>query len=225
METIDIKEMLNYFKNKISLIILITLLIGIVGCLYGIFIEVPLYKSSSTIVLVSDNSELTYNEVSLNKNLVSTYAEIVKSKRILNQVKNNLNLDYSYGDLYNKIEVTSVTNTEIIKITVTDTNKKNAKKIANETAKVFEDEIPELYSISNVNILDEAEEATTASNINIPKQTILFLMVGLVLGLGLVFVLYYFDRTVKNAEQIETKINLPVLGTVQDYKKRRINSL
>ena len=46
METIDIKEMLNYFKNKISLIILITLLIGIVGCLYGIFIEVPLYKSS-----------------------------------------------------------------------------------------------------------------------------------------------------------------------------------
>ena len=204
METIDIKEMLNYFKNKISLIILITLLIGIVG---------------STIVLVSDNSELTYNEVSLNKNLVSTYAEIVKSKRILNQVKNNLNLDYSYGDLYNKIEVTSVTNTEIIKITVTDTNKKNAKKIANETAKVFEDEIPELYSISNVNILDEAEEATTASNINIPKQTILFLMVGLVLGLGLVFVLYYFDRTVKNAEQIETKINLPVLGTVQDYKK------
>ena len=219
METIDIKEMLNYFKNKISLIILITLLIGIVGCLYGIFIEVPLYKSSSTIVLVSDNSELTYNEVSLNKNLVSTYAEIVKSKRILNQVKNNLNLDYSYGDLYNKIEVTSVTNTEIIKITVTDTNKKNAKKIANETAKVFEDEIPELYSISNVNILDEAEEATTASNINIPKQTILFLMVGLVLGLGLVFVLYYFDRTVKNAEQIETKINLPVLGTVQDYKK------
>ncbi len=219
METIDIKEMLNYFKNKISLIILITLLIGIVGCLYGIFIEVPLYKSSSTIVLVSDNSELTYNEVSLNKNLVSTYAEIVKSKRILNQVKNNLNLDYSYGDLYNKIEVSSVTNTEIIKITVTDTNKKNAKKIANETAKVFEDEIPELYSISNVNILDEAEEATTASNINIPKQTILFLMVGLVLGLGLVFVLYYFDRTVKNAEQIETKINLPVLGTVQDYKK------
>ena len=178
-----------------------------------------MYKSSSTIVLVSDNSELTYNEVSLNKNLVSTYAEIVKSKRILNQVKNNLNLDYSYGDLYNKIEVTSVTNTEIIKITVTDTNKKNAKKIANETAKVFEDEIPELYSISNVNILDEAEEATTASNINIPKQTILFLMVGLVLGLGLVFVLYYFDRTVKNAEQIETKINLPVLGTVQDYKK------
>lgn len=219
METIDIKEMLNYFKNKISLIILITLLIGIVGCLYGIFIEVPLYKSSSTIVLVSDNSELTYNEVSLNKNLVSTYAEIVKSKRILNQVKNNLNLDYSYGDLYNKIEVSSVTNTEIIKITVTDTNKKNAKKIANETAKVFEDEIPELYSISNVNILDSAEEATTASNINIPKQTILFLMVGLVLGLGLVFVLYYFDRTVKSAEQIETKINLPVLGTVQDYKK------
>ena len=43
-------------------------------------------------------------------------------------------------------------------------------------------------------------------------------MVGLVLGLGLVFVLYYFDRSVKTIEQVESKLGLPVLGTVQEFK-------
>ena len=84
---------------------------------------------------------------------------------------------------------------------------------------MFASEIPELYSISNVSILDKAEEAINPSNISITKQSILFIMVGLILGLGLVFVLYYFDRTVKTAEQVETKLGLAVLGTVQDYNK------
>lgn len=219
METIDIKEMLDYFKSKLSIIVLITAVVGIIGCLYGIFIQVPVYKSSSTIVLISDTSELTNNEVSLNKNLVGTYSEIIKSKRILNEVIENLDLEYDYSSIYNSIEVSSITNTEIIKITVTNEDKTVAKDIANETAEVFAKEIPELYSISNVNILDTAEEASNPSNISVAKQSVLFVMVGLVLGLGLVFILYYFDRTIKTAEQVEVKIGLPVLGTVQDFNK------
>ena len=219
METFDIKEMLDYFKGKISTIILITAVVGIIGCVYGLFIQVPVYKSSAKIVLISDSSEMTNNEISLNKNLVGTYTEIIKSKRVLNQVIDNLGLDYSYSKLHGSIEVSSVTNTEVIVITVTDTDKTLAKDITNEIAEVFEKEIPELYNISNVNILDTAEEAGAPANISVAKQSILFVMVGLVLGLGLVFVLYYFDRTVKTVEQVETKIGIPVLGTVQDFNK------
>lgn len=219
MENIDIKEMLDYFKGKISTIILITAVVGIIGCVYGLFIQVPVYKSSAKIVLISDSSEMTYNEVSLNKNLVGTYTEIIKSKRVLNEVIDNLDLDYSYSKLYGSIEVSSIANTEVIIITVSDTDRTLAKDITNEIAEVFEKEIPELYNISNVNILDTAEESISPANISVAKQSILFVMIGLVLGLGLVFVLYYFDRTVKTAEQIETRIGIPVLGTVQDFNK------
>ena len=134
METIDIKEMLDYFKSKISIIILITVVVGIIGCVYGLFIQVPVYKSSAKIVLISDSSEMTNNEISLNKNLVGTYTEIIKSKRVLNQVIDNLGLDYSYSKLYGNVEVSSVTNTEVIVITVTDTDKTLAKDITNEIA-------------------------------------------------------------------------------------------
>ena len=221
METIDLKELFEYYKSKFGIVILFVALVGILGCLYGLFIQKPMYKSSTSIVLISeakDNSQLTYNDVSVNQNLVSTYSEIVKSKRILNQVINNLNLDYSYGALSNNIEVSSVTGTKILKITVTDGNSKTAMKVANEIAKVFSKEIPELYNISNVNVLDTAEVASSAYNVNIVKQSTIFLLVGLVLGLGVVFVMYYFDRSVKNASQIEDKLKLPVLATVREYR-------
>ncbi len=53
------------------------------------------------------------------------------------------------------------------------------------------------------------------------KQSAIFLIAGLVLGCAIVFVIYYFDRTVKTTEQVELKIGLPILGTVQDIKKGR----
>ena len=221
METIDIKELFDYFKSKIAVIILFVVLAGIIGALYGMFGQVPKYKSTTTILLRSDNSQgaaLTYNDVSVNKNLVSTYSEIVKSKRVLNQVIDNLDLDYTYSNLSSMINVSAVSDTEIIKITVTDVDRKNAKKIANEAATVFVDEIPELYNISNVSVLDKAELASSPYNINIIKQFILSIMVGLVLGFGIIFLIYYFDRTVKTIEQVE-KLGLPIIGTVQEYKK------
>lgn len=221
METIDLKDLFDYYKSKLGVVILFVVLVGILGCLYGLFIQKPMYKSSTSIVLISeakDNSQLTYNDVSVNQNLVSTYSEIVKSKRVLGQVINNLNLNYTYGALSNNIEVSSITGTQIIKITVTDENSKTAMKVANEIGKVFAKEIPELYNISNVNILDTAEQPSSAYNVNITKQSAISLLAGLVLGLGVVFVMYYFDRSVKNASQIEDKLKLPVLATVREYR-------
>lgn len=221
METIDLKDLFDYYKSKLGVVILFVVLVGILGCLYGLFIQKPMYKSSTSIVLISeakDNSQLTYNDVSVNQNLVSTYSEIVKSKRVLSQVINNLNLNYTYVALSNNIEVSSVTGTQIIKITVTDENSKTAMKVANEIGKVFAKEIPELYNISNVNILDTAEQPSSAYNVNITKQSAISLLAGLVLGLGVVFVMYYFDRSVKNASQIEDKLKLPVLATVREYR-------
>lgn len=224
METIDIKEMFDYFKSKILIIILFMLLSAISAAVYGIFIQVPKYKSTTTILLRSDNLQgtvLTYNDVSVNKNLVSTYSQIVKSKRILNQVNDNLNLNYTYNNLSNMISVSAVSDTELIKITVTNEDKIKAKKIANEAANVFVEEIPELFNISNVSILDEAEISKEPYNVNITKQLALSLIMGMFIGVGIIFLTFYFDRTIKASEQIE-KLELPIIGTVQELKKGNI---
>ena len=96
------------------------------------------------------------------------------------------------------ISVSAVNNTEIIKITVTNKNAVTAKNIANVTANYFMKEIVKLYNMNNVNVLDEAINADNPFNINIAKQVVIYFVVGLILALGIVFVVFYFDRTIKS---------------------------
>ena len=220
MEEIDLIELLNYFKKKIGLIIIIMSAVGILGCIYTLFIQKPMYNSYTTVILSgSSSSSITQTDVTLNKNLISTYAEIVKSGRVLNQVIKELNLDISYELLSSEISVTSLNNKEIIKITVNNESADMAMKIANSTASVFTKEISSLYKMDNVSILDYATINESPYNINVLKQLIIYILAGLVISLGTVFMIFYFDRTIKSAEQIEQKIKLPVLGSVQDISK------
>ena len=223
MEEIDLKELFEFIKKKIGLLITITVVICLLGCIYGLFIQKPMYKSYTTIILggneTTASQTITQSDITLNKNLVDTYAEIVKSRRVLEQVISELDLEETYEELSNKISVSSVNNTEIIKITVADSNPIEAKNVANVTANFFSKEVVKLYNMNNVNVLDEANEANKPYNINIPKQVIIYFFIGIIIALSILFIIFYFDRTIKSVEQVEQKIKLPILGGVEEYKK------
>lgn len=223
MEEIDLKELFEFIKKKIGLLITITVVICLLGCIYGLFIQKPMYKSYTTIILggneTTTSQTITQSDITLNKNLVDTYAEIVKSRRVLEQVISELDLEETYEELSNKISVSSVNNTEIIKITVADSNSIEAKNVANVTANFFSKEVVKLYNMNNVNVLDEANEANEPYNINIPKQVIIYFFIGIIIALSILFIIFYFDRTIKSVEQVEQKIKLPILGGVEEYKK------
>ena len=86
MDTIDLKELFLYFKSKILIIFICVVLGFTVGVIYTLFIQKPVYESSTSILLIGDikqNDGLTNNDVTLNQNLVNTYSEVIKSKRII----------------------------------------------------------------------------------------------------------------------------------------------
>ena len=222
MEEINLKELFEYFVSKLPIIVIAALLTTLVGIAYGLWVQKPMYNSYTTIVLTrtdndsttTDGTGITQSDILLNQNLVSTYREIIKSKRILNQVINNLDLNISTDELEKNISVTSEKDTEVIKISVNSSNPTDAKDIANEIERVFSNEIISIYNIKNITIIDYAEEDTTPYNINVPKQIILAFLIGFILACAVIFVTFYFDTTIKSSEEIENKLGLPVLGVV-----------
>ena len=219
MEEIDLKELFDYFKGKLVWIIVSIILVVVVGNLYTIFTRVPLYKSNTSLVLVSEkrnDATSAYNnsEQQLNKNLVATYSEIIKSKTVLNKVIENLELDMAYADLKKMVTVEDVDNTEVIIINVSNSDADMAAAIANEIASVFVTESNEIYQLNNVSVLDVAEKSTVPYNINYLKDNAIYIMIGLVLSFGIIFVIYYFDTTIKTSDEIEDKLKLTVIGTV-----------
>lgn len=220
MEEINLKEVYSYFKSRLLWMILAIVVIVIIGNVYTILTRVPMYQSNTTIVLVGESKkEYSQTDSQLNQNLIGTYSEIITSRKVLQQVIDNLKLKMTVDGLSKKITTSSVEDTEIIRITVNNEKKKMAAEIANEVADVFSDEIQDIYNLENVAIIDKAEEADAPYNINYVKDNVIYLMIGVVLSFGVVFVMYYFDTTIKSSETVEEKLGLTVIGIVPKESK------
>lgn len=221
MEEINLLEVFEYFKNKLVWIIASILVALVIGNIFTLATRVPMYRSNTTILLVGSNEQVNQNDVSLNNNLVATYSEIIKSRRVLSQVINNLDLDYTVGELSSNITVGTKTGTQIITVSVSDSNAKRAKNIANEVSKVFAADVKELYKLDNVAIIDSAVQAAAPYNLTYVKDNVIYFAIGLVLSCGVIFVMFYFDTTIKSADSIEEKLGLTVLGVVPEERRGR----
>ena len=215
MEEINLKEVYTYFKFRILWILIAIVAIVVIGNIYTIITRVPMYQSNTTLVLVGESKKgYSQSDSVLNQNLIGTYSQIITSRTVLSQVIDNLKLKTTTESLSKNITTSSVEDTEIIKITVNSSKRKEAAKIADEVASVFSKEVQDIYNLENVTIIDKAEVATSPYNINYVKDNIIYLMIGIVLSFGIVFVMYYFDTTIKSSEVVEEKLGLPVIGIV-----------
>jgi len=218
-DNINLKELFQTIKKRIYLITSITLVAMILSGLVSYLVLTPEYKSSTQILVNQNKDDQTlyeYNQVQTNVQLISTYSVIIKSAAILNSVKNDLNLDMSVSALNNKITVENAQNSQIMTISVTDSNPSTALEIANKTAEVFKKEIKDIMSIDNVTILPLADDQEKQSPIspNPPLNVIIVGIIGLLIGIGIAFLLEYLDNTVKTEQDVEKLLNLPVLGAI-----------
>ena len=222
MEEINLKELGNYFLSHIVIILSVITVILIVGCIYSVVIKKPLYHGTTSIVLVNQNNgnTITNSDIQVNRNLVETYTQIIKSRKILSTVISQLGLTYSESVLANNVSVSDITDTDIIRISVSDENNQLAADIANEIARVFMEDIKTRYNLQNVSVLDEAVAESSPYNVNIAKEIVLYILIGVVLGCAIVFVMFYFDTSIKSSTEIEEKFGLAVLGNVPYVEKR-----
>lgn len=225
MEEINLEELFKFFLARITYILITMVLFIIIGLLYILFVVTPMYHSSTTLILVGNNenqnSTVLQSELNLNKNLVATYSEIVKSRSVLNQVIDKLNLSISAEELSKNINVTSVENTEIIKIQVSNEDNKLAKNIASATSEVFMSEIQKIYKLTNVSVVDEASLENNPYNISVVKQLFIAAALGFICSAGVIFLIFYFDTTIKSSKDIEEKLGLSVLGNVTVANKEK----
>ena len=121
MEEINLMEFFDYYLARVVYVLATIFAFVLLGSIYSLVIKTPLYQSSTTVVLAresDDTQKYTQSDVLLNQNLVPTYSNIIKSRSVLRQVINNEKLDYTTDELSSLITVSSVENTEIIKVTV-----------------------------------------------------------------------------------------------------------
>lgn len=227
MEELDLKELFNIFWQRKLEIVTIILIFVIIGAVYTYAILQPKYTSYTTLLLTqvngnnetgNDTTSITQTDLTLNSKLISTYSEIIKRDAVLREVIDDLNIkNLTEDSLRKNIKVSAISDTEIIKIEVTNENPNYAQMIANKIAEVFSEKITDIYKINNVYVLDKAVVSENPSNINHLKDIVIFGFVGVVIACGYALLANMLDNTVKTEADIEKLTGLTVLATIPDY--------
>jgi capsular polysaccharide biosynthesis protein len=149
--------------------------------------------------------------------MINTYSVIIKSPAILEKVIDELELDQSVEQLSEKITINSQENSQVFSLTVQDSNPTKAVEIVNTVSATFQKEIKDIMNVDNVSVLAKAEikDDPTPVKPNPLLNIAIAVVVGLVAGVGLAFLLEYMDNTIKDEEDIERILELPVLGSIQ----------
>jgi capsular polysaccharide biosynthesis protein len=223
MEEIELKEIFLLFWSRKFAVMSIIIFFILIGGFYNLFFIVPEYKASATIILAkSENGDvdksITQTELTLNQKLVSTYSELMKSKAVLNEVIDNLQIpELTETKLKKNISVNAIRDTELIEISVTHENSAYVDVIANEVSRVFMNKVAEIYKINNVHVVNEAEPTNTPYNTKNIKYIIMALGVGIMAATTYVIIASSLDSSLKTSDEIESKTGLLVLATIPKY--------
>jgi len=222
-ETISLRELFAVLRKRLWLIVLITIIAATVSAVISFFVLTPVYQSKTQILInQAKNDQQLYNNQAIQTNvqLINTYNDIIKSPAILDKVIKELTLDRSAQSLSSQIQVSNAQNSQVAQIIVQDTSAKRATDIANTTASVFQKEVPKIMNVDNVSVLSKATLAQSASPIK-PQPFLnvaIAIVIGLMVGVGLSFLLEYLDNTLKTEQDIEKLLELPVMGIVTTIK-------
>ncbi|USK63492.1 YveK family protein [Peribacillus frigoritolerans] len=218
-ETISIKDIFKTLKKRWKLIILLTLIAALISGTISYFLLTPVYESSTQILVNQKQSEnqLDSTQIRSNIDMINTYSVIIKSPAILEKVIDELELDQSVDQLSQKIMINSQENSQVFSLTVQDSNPSKAVDIANTVSETFQKEIKDIMNVDNVSVLAKAEikENPTPVKPNSILNIAIAVVVGLIAGVGLAFLLEYMDNTIKDEDDIERLLELPILGSIQ----------
>ena len=224
-ETVDLREYFGIVKKRFWIIALITTIAIVVSGAISFFVLTPVYEAKSTLIVNTEKNEetqmITGDQFNVTQKLAVTYGEIIKSRSVLDDVIKNLKLDDEYGDLVKNVTVSPVKDTQIISISVQDTNKEKARDIANEIPKVFKKEAKRITKANDIQVIDKAILPQNPIKPNKMMNMAIAAVLGAMIGLFVVFLIEYLDNKLKTPQDIEKYLGLSVLGVVPNEKLER----
>ncbi|MGL6199640.1 MAG: YveK family protein [Lachnospiraceae bacterium] len=217
---IDLKELLQALKKRILIILLVTVIFAGIGGVVTEFLITPIYSSTSTLYVLSQSTSITsLADIQVGASLTKDYIAFVNTRPVINEVIENLDLDYTYEQMLDKITVSNETDTRMLKLKVEDPDPELAQKMVNAMATVVVQRIAEKMMLEEPSIIEEGYMATSPDSPDLKKNTALGALLGLLLSAGIVVIAFIMNDTVRSVEDIEQYFGITVLAAVPKDKR------
>ena len=223
----NILEVLDGIKDKWKNIVLIVLSFLLISSIYNIFFINKEYESNVKIFIGKQkfkNITETYNneEINLYQRLITTYSEVIKSKKLINESIKGSKMNYlqdkykniNYDLLMENLTVNPIANTQIIEIKYKSLNPQQSYDLLYSITENLISYSKELYPNVNITVLEQVH--VNLNQLMNKKLTIIGfgLILGLIVGIGGIIGVMYLNNTYKNQKSLEEEIGLTVIGVI-----------
>ena len=217
-ETIDLLEVLNAVRQHLLAVILATVILAAAGFGVSKFLITPQYEASA-LMIVNTRQDITSNVTSDQINsatkLVSTYSIIIKSDTVLQQVIDNLGLSLTYEKLAERVTVSAVDDTQVMKVTVKSDNPEWARQVCEQITVVSPDVILEAGSVK---VISNAAINPAPVSPNVGRNTMLGGVLGLVISVGIILLTVLLDNKIHTEDDVAKYLDLAVVGVIPEYQ-------
>ena len=216
-QVISISEIFEALKKRWILIVSITLVATLISGILSFFVIKPTYEASTKVFVGKEESSLegyNTNDIQMYQKLLQTYAETIKTNEVIQAAINNTNADLSVKDVKDSLTVTPIADTQILQIKYKNNDPEVAKSILENITNEFVILSKELVPNGNVRVIEAVQLPEDPVAPNKTMNVAIAFLLGLMVSVGLVFLMEYLDNTFKNKENLERELNIPVLGVI-----------
>ena len=216
-QVISISEIFEALKKRWILIVSITLVATLISGILSFFVIKPTYEASTKVFVGKEESSLegyNTNDIQMYQKLLQTYAETIKTNEVIQAAINNTNADLSIKDVKSSLTVTPISDTQILQIKYQNNDPEVARSIIENITNEFVILSKELVPNGNVRVIEAVQLPEDPVAPNKKMNIAIAFLLGLMVSVGLVFLLEYIDNTFKSKENLEKELGIPVLGLI-----------
>ncbi len=213
---IDLVELISVLMSRLWMIILFGTLAGALTYVLCVYVITPQYESTTKMYIINrqSNETLTYSDLQTGTQLTKDYQELVTSRPVLEEVREELGLEIDNKELKSKVSVTVPTDTRIVTITVEDSNPEMARAIADSIRNSASEHISAVMNTEAVNVVESADLPLEPSSPKVLRNTVIGGAGGAFFAIVIIILFYIMDDTIKNPDDIEHYLRVSVLGSI-----------
>lgn len=218
-QVISIEEIFEALKKRWLLIVSITLIATIASGVLSFFVIEPVYEASTKVFVgKEENNTEGYNsnDIAMYQKLLKTYSEAIKTKDLIGNAIKGSKYELEVSSVLSGVTVVPVSDTQILQIKYQSKEPAEAadtlKRVTEEFIKTSKDLVPN----GNIRVIEAVQTPENPVSPNKVMNVAIAFMLGLMVSIGLVFLLEYMDNTYKNKEQMEKELGIPVIGLIPD---------
>lgn len=218
-EIIRIEDIVDVLTKRWKMILSITLAATLISAVVSFFLIAPKYEAGTKLFIGKENTQTqdqsyNNNDVQMYQKLLKTYAEVIMTKDLVGQAVDSSDLDLNAEDVLKRLTVTPRADTQILEISYINVDPVIAQEVVESITENFINYSTELIPNGNVKIIESVRVPEKPVSPNKKMNIVIAFLLGLMVSVGLSFLIEFMDNTFKTKEHIENILDLPAIGVI-----------